>query len=122
MTKLGHVVPHVFDEQLLFERPGIFLVFLSDLNIVMITIATVVVTVMVTSTESAVECQCTGVEGGHGFRERGGAVGGRGPRPSAYHAQESEGGRGAEIQLCWGHIPKPQCLPLLCLEGASFSC
>ena len=23
MTKLGHVVPHVFDEQLLFESPGI---------------------------------------------------------------------------------------------------
>ena len=32
MTKLGHVVPHVFDEQLLFESPGMRLVLFTKIS------------------------------------------------------------------------------------------
>lgn len=110
MTKLGHVVPQVFDEQLLFESPGTPLVFLSDLNIVMITTATVVVTVVVISTESAVQFQCTGVEGpcpggfsidggeGEGFNLEGGS-------------RRREGDQDPAVL---GSYTLPQCLPLLC--------
>ena len=129
MTKLGHVVPHVFDEQLLFESPGMRLVLFTkisnheDSN-------------SLTNSNDDINKICCGVSL---HREQGGCglVGVRGGGllwPSAYHAQEAGGGQGWRLGMgggggaVLGSQILPQCLsctqtsPCLCsAEKVPFS-